>query len=90
MPLKTGRSKKVVSENIGEMVSKYKKTGEIGTSKPASKGRAVKQAAAIALSAAGKSKKPVKKAEGGEITYKRDGNNPVHLYSKGGCVKKKR
>jgi len=48
MPLKTGRSKKVVS------------------------------------------KKPVKKADGGEITYKRDGNNPVHLYSKGGCVKKKR
>lgn len=90
MPLKTGRSKKVISENIGEMVGKYKKTGEIGTSKPASKKKAVKQAVAIALSAAGKSKTPVKKADGGEIIYRKDAKQPVHLYSKGGCVKKKR
>jgi hypothetical protein len=39
------------------MVRKYKKTGEIGSSKPASKGKAVKQAVAIALSTAGKSRK---------------------------------
>lgn len=90
MPLKTGRSKKVISENIGEMVTKYKETGKIGTSKPASKGKAVKQAVAIALSTAGKAKKPVKKAGGGEIIYRKDANEPVHLYSKGGCVKKKR
>lgn len=57
MPLKPGRSKKVVSENIGEMVRKYKETGKIGTSKPASKGKAVKQAVAIALSKAGKARK---------------------------------
>lgn len=90
MPLKTGKSKKVISENIGEMVRKYKDTGEIGTSKPKSKEKAVKQAVAIALSTAGKSKKPVKKAGGGEIIYRKDAKQPVHLYSDGGCVKKKR
>ncbi len=57
MPLKKGSSQKTISGNIGEMVRKYKKTGEIGASKPASKGKAVKQAVAIALSTAGKSKK---------------------------------
>ena len=57
MPLKKGSSQKTISGNIGEMVRKYKKTGEIGTSKPSSKGKAVKQAVAIALSTAGKSKK---------------------------------
>lgn len=90
MPLKSGKSQKVISENIGEMVRSYKKKGTLGTSKPKSKSAAVKQAVAIAYSKAGKSKNPVKKAEGGEITYKKDGNRPVHLYSKGGCVKKKR
>ena len=57
MPLKKGSSQKTISGNISEMVRKYKKTGEIGTSKPASKGKAVKQAVAIALSTAGKSRK---------------------------------
>jgi hypothetical protein len=57
MPLKKGSSQKTVSSNIGEMMRKYKKTGEIGTSKPASKGKAMKQAVAIALTTAGKSNK---------------------------------
>lgn len=57
MPLKKGSSQKTISGNIGEMVSKYKETGSIGTSKPKSKGKAVKQAVAIALSTAGKSRK---------------------------------
>jgi len=42
MPLKTGKSPKVVSANISEMVSSYGKTGKIGTSKPESKTKAVK------------------------------------------------
>ena len=57
MPLKKGKSKAVISENIGEVVRAYKKKGTIGTSKPKSKKAAVKQAVAIALSKAGKSRK---------------------------------
>ena len=61
MPLKAGKSNKVVSGNISEMMHKYKATGEIGTSKPASAGKAQKQAVAIALSKAGKSRKKLPK-----------------------------
>ena len=57
MPLKKGSSQKTISSNIGEMVRKFKSTGTIGTSKPKSLGKATKQAAAIALSTAGKSRK---------------------------------
>lgn len=61
MPLKSGKSKGVVSENIGEMLHKYKQTGKIGTSEPASMDKAQAQAAAIAYSKAGKSRKRVPK-----------------------------
>lgn len=57
MPLKKGKSQKVISKNIGEMVTKYKETGKIGTSKPKSKKAAISQAAAIAYSKAGKTRK---------------------------------
>lgn len=79
MPLKKGKSDKVVGSNIGEMVRSYEKTGKIGTSKPKSKEKAVKQATAIALSEAGKARK---KAKGGAVrtVKKRDGNNPVKIY----------
>ena len=86
MPLKKGSSQKTISGNISEMVGKYKKSGSIGTSKPKSKKAAVKQAVAIALTTAGKSKKM---AKGGAmkgvqgpamIVKKRDGNNPVKIY----------
>lgn len=94
MPLKKGSSKKTVSSNISELVGTYEKKGAIGTSKPASKKAAVKQAVAIALSTAGKSKTPVRKARGGSVTLsrpkgvpgpsmvvkKKDGNNPVKIY----------
>ena len=57
MPLKKGSSKATVSSNIESLVDDYKKTGAIGSSHPASKKKAVKQAVAIALDKAGKSRK---------------------------------
>lgn len=83
MPLKPGKSNKVVSGNISEMVGAYKKTGKIGTSKPESKKKAIQQATAIALSKAGKSRnKPVKAKDGGAfmVVKKKDGNRPVKIY----------
>jgi hypothetical protein len=56
MPLKSGKSKKTISKNIGELVNSFEKKGKIGTSKPKSKKAAIKQAAAIAYSKAGKKK----------------------------------
>lgn len=48
MPLKQGRSDKVVSDNIAELLRSYKETGKIGNIKPTSKEHARKIAAAIA------------------------------------------
>jgi hypothetical protein len=63
MPLKQGSSHETISHNIAEMVEEYKGEGHIGTSHPASKKAAVKQAAAIAYTKAGRSRKqaPAKK-----------------------------
>ena len=90
MPLKKGSSQKTISRNIGEIVRDYKKDGMIGTSKPASKTAAVKQAAAIAYAKAGKTKKMakggdvLKTAKGVQgpsmIVRKKDGNRPVKIY----------
>jgi len=56
MPLKAGSSQKTIGKNIKELVGSYKKTGKIGSSKPSSEKAAQKQAVAVALSKAGKSK----------------------------------
>ena len=56
MPLKKGKSRGAVSANIKEMTHSYERTGKIGSSKPASKAKAVKQATAIALKKAGRSR----------------------------------
>jgi hypothetical protein len=90
MPLKKGSSKKTISANIGEMVTSYKDTGKLGTSRPKSKAAAVKQATAIAYDKAGKARKM---AKGGDviksppgvqgpsmIVKKKDGNRPVKIY----------
>ena len=61
MPLKKGKSRKTISKNISEMVRKFKKSGKIGTSKPKSKKKAIRQAIAIALKKAGKSRRRRKK-----------------------------
>lgn len=56
MPLKRGSSREVISENIKEIVDKWKRTGRIGNSRPKTKKEAVRQAVAIALSTARKYK----------------------------------
>ena len=57
MPLKKGKSKSVVSRNVSELMNKYEKSGKIGSSRPSSKSKAQKQAVAIALQKAGRSRK---------------------------------
>lgn len=56
MPLKKGKSDKVVSANISELMHGYKASGKIGTSKPENATQAKRQAVAIALSEAGRSR----------------------------------
>ena len=61
MPLKKGKSKETISKNISELEHSYKKTGKLGNSKPESKEKAHKQAVAIAMSEAGKTKNESRK-----------------------------
>ncbi len=56
MPLRKGRSQKTIGSNIEKLVHEYEDSGTIGASHPASKKKAVKQAVAIALKKAGKSR----------------------------------
>jgi hypothetical protein len=79
MPLKTGRSKKVIGKNIGEMVGSFKKTGKIGTSRPTSTKKAVEQASAIAYEKAGKSRKM---KTGGAVreVMRKDAKVPTKIY----------
>jgi len=56
MPLKKGSSQSVVSSNIKTLVDEWKKDGSIGTSHPPTKKKAIKQAVAIAMAKAGKSR----------------------------------
>ena len=57
MPLKKGRSEKTVSQNIGTLLHEYDREGHIGTSEPATRAKAQKQAIAIALNKAGRSRR---------------------------------
>lgn len=57
MPLKSGKSKEVISSNIEELVHSYEQKGTIGTSHPKTKKKAQKQAVAIALSKSREKKK---------------------------------
>ncbi len=61
MPLKKGSSQSVVSSNIKTLVDDWKKEGSIGTSHPPTKKKAIKQAVAIALATAGKSRNNLKR-----------------------------
>lgn len=56
MPLRKGSARPVVSGNIKTLVDEWKKDGSIGTSHPPTKKKAIRQAVAIALAKAGKSR----------------------------------
>ena len=56
MPLRKGSSKLIVGSNIKTLVDDWKKDGSIGTNHPPTKKKAIKQAVAIALAKAGKSR----------------------------------
>lgn len=56
MPLRNGSSQSTVSSNIKRLVDDWKKDGSMGTSHPATKIKAIKQALAISLAKAGKSR----------------------------------
>jgi hypothetical protein len=56
MPLKAGSDKSTVSFNIRELIKSGKEKGHIGTSPPKSGAGLQKQAVAIALKKAGKSR----------------------------------
>jgi hypothetical protein len=66
MPLKKGSGRSAVSSNIKTLVDEWEKDGSIGTSHPLTKKKAIKQAVAIALAKAGKSRntKPRKRNTG--------------------------
>jgi hypothetical protein len=57
MPLRKGSSRQAISENIRELMHTYKREGHIAASRPPDKGKAAKQAAAIAYSMARRSRK---------------------------------
>ena len=63
MPLRKGKSDRVRSENIKEVIHSYEKKGKIGASKPKSKKAAIKQAVAIGYS----QQRRVKKMKGGGL-----------------------
>ena len=56
MPLRKGTSQAVVSSNIKIMVHEWEKEGSIGSSHPATKQKAIKQAVAISLKKARKNR----------------------------------
>jgi len=64
MPLHKGKSKKVVSKNIEELLHSWKQKGFIGTSHPENMDKAKAQAVAIAMEKAGKSKEKKHKKRG--------------------------
>jgi hypothetical protein len=63
MPLKRGKSDATVKTNIKKLVHEYENDGTVGTSHPKNKKKAVKQAVAIALKSAGKSRTQRKSAK---------------------------
>lgn len=58
MPLKKGASRKVISDNIRELMHGYQRHGRLGRSRPPNPGKAARQAAAIAYDQARRTASP--------------------------------
>jgi hypothetical protein len=56
MPLKSGKSQEAVKSNIKKLVHEYEQDGTIGRAHPKDKKKAVKQAVAISMKKAGRSR----------------------------------
>lgn len=56
MPLKKGSGQKTISTNIKTLVHDWEEDGAVGNSHPKTRKKAIKQAVAIALDKAGKSR----------------------------------
>jgi len=56
MPLQKGKSDNTVRRNVKKLVDEYDANGTIGSSHPASKKKAIKQAVAISLKTAGRNR----------------------------------
>lgn len=63
MPLKSGKSREAVKSNIKTLVHEYEEGGTIGKSHPKNKKKAIKQAVAISLKKAGKSRSQQKSSK---------------------------
>jgi hypothetical protein len=63
MPLKNGKSDETVKSNIEKLVHEWESDGTIGNSHPDTKQKAVKQAVAISLKKAGRSRMQQKGAK---------------------------
>jgi hypothetical protein len=61
MPLKSGKSQDTVKSNIKKLMHEWEDDGTVGKSHPPTKEKAVKQAVAISLKKAGKSRSQPKK-----------------------------
>ncbi|MGH8807441.1 MAG: hypothetical protein ACREX0_06155 [Noviherbaspirillum sp.] len=62
MPLKRGKSDETVKRNIKTLIHEWEAEGTIGSSRPKSKKKAIKQAVAISMKKAGRSRTQQKKA----------------------------
>ncbi|MEE9458250.1 MAG: hypothetical protein V3V84_00640 [Candidatus Bathyarchaeia archaeon] len=57
MPLKIGKSKKVIGDNIAEMLRSFERSGKIGNTTPKNKEEALRIAQAAAFSKSRKTKR---------------------------------
>lgn len=71
MPLRSGHSREVISQNIREMMRSYKETGKIGNVRPESEQQAARIASAAAYSKAREAAKKIRDKNKREAVLRR-------------------